>query len=484
MVAMMNRAGKTFALLLAAVGAAHFAAAATFYVDCDAATGGDGSESSPFNSLADAFDAAGPRDTLAVRGAIEVSDPSQRIIIPAEKEGIHIVPWGSGRLTIAAGATYAASAGANGTAILLIGAANATVSGIDVTYAKNSLYDKNAKSLARLVTIGATNITLVGCTVRNMAAGETPYGAPTTAVTCTNRTAAAHLTVRDCQFNGIRGYREDTNYGVFCISDYTTVENCFFTNCWSVTGKDSLIKNSRCRDFTFVSNTFFVANCKNGEGWWNTSKAWYGLFHSSYDEIGSGEIAYNILVAGDHMQSLFNYTHNYAFDSGTVKFHHNTALGFKYLFSGGSPESDPGNNYGNHKARFEFFDNVLDVDTLFFENTSKANPVTELKSGSFFRNNAFCSTNLTVLCDGLATTAATYDLFDILDFADNYPLASPPVFISTQAGSPDFYVPKSRHNPSWAAKHKALVETGGVRYPDFIGARMFRVPGATSLVLQ
>ena len=110
--------------------------------------------------------------------------------------------------------------------------------------------------------------------------------------------------------------------------------------------------------------------------------------------------------------------------------------------------------------------------------------MTALKPGSFFRNNAFCSTNLTVLCDGLATTAETYDLFDILDFADNYPLASPPVFISTQVGSPDFYVPKSRHNPSWAAKHKALVETGGVRYPDFIGARMFRVPGATSLVLQ
>ena len=100
-----------------------------------------------------------------------------------------------------------------------------------------------------------------GCTVRNMAAGENPYGAPTTAVTCTNRTATAHLTVRDCRFTGIRGSREDTHYGVFCIADYTTVENCFFTNCWCVTGKDSLVKD-RCRGFTFVSNTFFVANSK------------------------------------------------------------------------------------------------------------------------------------------------------------------------------------------------------------------------------
>ena len=76
MIAMMNRAEKTIALILAAVGAAHFAAAATFYVDCDAATGGDGSESSPFNSLADALSASAARDTLAVRGAIEVADPS------------------------------------------------------------------------------------------------------------------------------------------------------------------------------------------------------------------------------------------------------------------------------------------------------------------------------------------------------------------------------------------------------------------------
>ena len=488
---MVYKAEKSLMAAFMAAGIILSASATTFYADCGAATGGDGSESSPFNTLADAIDAASPGDTIAVRGSIEVSDPSQRIIIPAEKEGIHIVPWGDGRLTIAAGATYAASADADGTAIFLIGAANATVSGIDVTYAKNSLAHKvNDKLtyLARLVAIGATNITLVGCTVRNMAAGENPYGAPTTAVTCTNRTAAAHLTVRNCQFNGIRGYREDTHYGVFCISDYTTVENCFFTNCWCVTGKDKWITNSRCRGFTFVSNTFFVANCKNGEGWWNTSKAFYGLFHSSYDEIGSGEIAYNILVAGDHMQSLFNYTHQNAFDSGTVKFHHNTALGFKYLFSGGAPEAKYGNNYGNHRALFEFFDNVIDVDMLFFENTSKPDPVTELKSGSFFRNNAFCTTNLTVLCDGLATKSATYDLFTAIlnenSFTNNYPLASPPVFISTEAASPDFYVPKSRFNPSWAAKHKALVETGGVHYPDFIGARMYQPIQGTMVTLQ
>lgn len=466
-----------------AVGLAFAASAATLYVDCDAATGGDGSASSPFNSLADAIGAAVPGDTLAVRGAIEVADPSQRIIIPAEKEGIHIVPWGDGRLAIAAGPTYAASAGANGTAIFAIAAANATISGVDVTYAKNSLYDKSSKTMARLVEICATNITLVGCTVRNLAAGETPYGAPTTAVTCTNRTATAHLTVRDCRFTGIRGSREDTHYGVFCIADYTTVENCFFTNCWCVTGKNSLVKD-RCHGFTFVSNTFFVANSKNGDAWWNTSGAHYGLFHGSYDELGSGEIAYNILVAGDRKQTLFNYTHNMALDRGVIKFHHNTALGFKHLFSGGSPDSHYGNNYGNHKAQFEFFDNVLDVDTLFFENTAKPNPVTALKSGSFFRNNAFCSTNITVLCAGLATTSETYDLFDILDFADNYPLTSPPVFISTEVASPDFYVPKSRQNPSWAAKHKALVETGGVRYPDFIGARMFQPVKGTQVLLR
>ena len=49
------------------------------------------------------------------------------------------------------------------------------------------------------------------------------------------------------------------------------------------------------------------------------------------------EIAYNILVAGDRKQTLFNYTHNMALDRGVIKFHHNTALGFKYLFSGGKP---------------------------------------------------------------------------------------------------------------------------------------------------
>ena len=480
---MTYRVGKSLVAAFMAAGITLSASATTFYAECGAATSGDGSAASPFNSMADAIGAAAPGDTIAVRGAIDVSDPSQCVLIPADKEGISIVPWGDGRLTISVSASYASSAGANGTVILFVGAANATVSGIDLSYGKNSLYDSKSKALVHLVEIGATNITLAGCTFLNTAAGENPYGAPTTALTCTNRTASAHLTVRNCRFDGLRGYREDTHYGVFCIADYTTVANCFFTNCWCVTAKDNLVKN-RCRGFTFVSNTFFVAKCKDGEGWWNPSKAFYGLFHSSSDEIGSGEIAYNILVAEDHKQSIFNYIRPEAFDSGTIKFHHNTALGFKYLFSGGNPDSDYKSNYGNHKAHFEFFDNVIEVDTLFFEDTSKSSPVTALKSGSFFRNNAFCTTNLTVLCDGLATKAESYDLFTILDFADNYPLSSPPVFISTQAASPDFYVPKSRLNPSWAAKHCALVETGGVSYPDFIGARMFQPIKGTTMVLR
>ncbi len=476
---MTYRTGKILAVTIMATGFAISASATTFYAECGAATSGDGSAASPFNSLADAIDAAAPGDTIAVRGAIEVSDPSQRIIIPAEKEGIHIVPWGDGRLAVSAGATYAETAGANAPAIFSIGAANATVSGIDFTYGKNSLTYNNGKPHVRLIEIGATNITLSSCSVRNTAPGEIPYGAYNTAINCTNKTASAHLTVRGCRFDGIRGNREDTHYGVFCIADYMTVENCFFTNCWSVTGKDNSV-GGRCLGFTFVSNIFFVATSKNAF-YWQPSKYNYGLFHSSYDEIGSGEIAYNVLVGGGYGQSLFNYTHNMAFDRSTIKVHHNTATGFRYLFSGGSSDN---NNYGNHKAKFEFFDNVFDVDTLFFEDTPRANPVTALKSGSFFRNNAFCSTNLTVLCDGLATTAETYDLFDNLTFTNNYPLSSPPVFISTEASSPDFYVPKSRLNPSWAAKRRALVETGGVRYPDFIGARMFQPVKGTLVTLQ
>ena len=480
MFGMTCRVGKSLVAAFMLAGIALSVSGTTFYAECGAATGGDGSAASPFNSLADAIDAAAPGDIIAVRGAMEVSDPSQRILVPPEKEGLSIVPWGDGRLAITAGAAYAASAGANGTAIFSVAAANATVSGIDITYGKNTLYDGTSKAQARLVEIGATNVTLVGCTILNTATegNRNPYGSPTTAVFCTNKTASAHLTVRNCRFDGIRGFREDTHYGVFCIADYTTVENSFFTNCWSVTAKDNLVKN-RCPGFTFVSNTFFVA-----KGSWSTGDAYYGLFHSSYDEMGSGEIAYNILVAEDHRQSLFNYTHSYAFDSGAVKFHHNTALGFRYLFSGGKPEQNYGNNYGNHKALFEIFDNVIEVDTLFFENTAKPNPFTALKSGSFFRNNAFCTTNLTVLCAGKAADSETYDLFDVLDFADNYPLSSPPVFTSTQAASPDFYVPKSRLNPSWAAKRRALVETGGVRYPDFIGARMFQSDRGTTVILR
>lgn len=152
-------------------------------------------------------------------------------------------------------------------------------------------------------------------------------------------------------------------------------------------------------------------------------------------------------------------------------FHHNTVVGLSCLVAGGSNKQNAANNMTLHA-----FDNVLDMDVLFFENSSVAGTgkkVSHIKAGSLFKNNAYHIADETIIAEGAATESEEYNLFDALDFANNYPLASPPVFRVTDLASPGFYVPKTRDNPTWATKKRALTSLGGAAYPDFIGARKF-----------
>ncbi len=441
--------------------------AATLYVDCDADAAGAGTEASPFNSLNAAIAAAAAGDTICAKGSLLVADTNPCVVIPADKTGLTITGWEDQRLALEVADGFITNGG-GGTNVITVCAEGCTISGIDFTYHKNSLgLDK--KGSAEFVNFRAQNGTLRDCSFFKPASEKPAYGGAGAIVGCAP-SGAEYLLVEKCHFENIYGYRGDVNRDAIAIGNYATVRHCVFTNCW---GMLAPAKNDLSHNYLVVSNVVFLAEADDG-GYISRSGANVGVFWSAYNGLGGGEIAYNVIVGTDRSQSVFGYKTWQGFRSGTVLFHHNTVVGLSCLVAGGSNKQNGANNMTLHA-----FDNVLDMDVLFFENTSVAGTgkkVSHIKAGSLFKNNAYHIADETIIAEGAATESEEYNLVDALDFANNYSLASPPVFRVTDLASPGFYVPKTRDNPTWATKNRALTSLGVVAYPDFIGARKYIPP--------
>ncbi len=466
------------------------ASATTFYADCGAATNGDGSESSPFNTLADAIDAASPGDTILVTGTTyAINSDADTMLIPPGKDGLTIRYAASetGRLPVVVSSTYVADGWRD--SIVSNASENVTISGFAFSFGPNSIGKQNVGSVKLIVT-DAPYFTIDNCeffctgTPGYQGSGVNGiifcgHDAPKTKETAT------HLLVQNCYFHDLVGTRGEYGRDPIAAHNDATIRNCVFENTWGVVLS---AQSGKFTNFTFVSNVVTVANFIQDNMSYhrlsNCNKATGALFHSAYDGMGSAEIAFNVFFGnGDAECGLFN---KFRFDgfAGNISFHHNTVRDFGYVWGYYDKKAYDGTSNTNPKRTvLTLYDNILMLTAdgvLFrdegFKNESINGPFFA-KPGSFFRNNALTTPYTTFA--GAATADATYDPSDLV-IADNLDLSAVPAFRdTTDRTSPDYYRLRTSAAP-WVVQNAKADAT-----PAYLGAvEPFYVPMRTTILLQ
>ena len=465
---------------------------ADFYVDASVSTSGDGSQAAPFATIQEGIDAASPGDTVYLRGSLYVSQASQCVVIPADKPELTLAKWDADRFSIEVDNDFMQNmANKASTNIFTICSQSNTISGINFIYHRNSLglqdYSKGS-----FVFFCTNYQTVVGCRFyRPPTSAEAPGYAGVSKLIDgkqwgggqNNSYGQDYITVRNCVFENVFGYRGDTHKYPIGVGDYATIANCVFSNCWSIA---TAIQNGKFNYHTIVSNVLILAAMDSSRMLAPTEQNG-GVFYSAFGGMGKGEIAYNIFVGHNRDFSLFNYGRNDGFsfgNNGKLAFHHNTVIGFSCLFSGGRTNSKD-DIYGKNQALFEFADNIIDANVLFFENaTNAAHQASAIKGGSVLWNNAVCLTNNNVIATGKATKSAMYNLFDKLSISNNVFLSCLPAFVETNdVYSADFYRPRLRLGQD--ADLRRIGWTGeNNEYPRFVGAREPIAPGSFTIHLR
>ena len=455
-----------FVLFLAFIGAHIFAA--DFYVDAGATAGGDGTSASPFADIQSAVNAAEKGDTIKLKGCFLISQASQCVIVPSVKPELTFAKWGEENFTVEAHNDFMQNVGF-GTNIITVCAQSNTISGVEFVYHTDSLGKKNY-GRGSFIFFCTNYQTIAGCKFYRPQSESLPgYDGVANLISGTKWGGSKddaygqnHITIKECVFENIYGSRLDVNKYPIKAGNHLKIESCVFSNCHAMAYP---IQNGKLSNYSIVSNVFIQAPVDNNK-WLASSKANAGIFSSGYHGFGKGEFAHNVFIGNDDGVPLFYYGRNDGFNNGVISFHHNTVLGFDCILAGGGTET-----YGANQILFEIVDNVLDLNVIFFENsTISEHQLSAIKGGSFLKNNAICLTNNSVITSGAAVSSETYNLFDKLAISGNIFLASAPVFIETEdISSTDFFRPHERDNPSWIGKGKYAWTNEGV-FPDFIGA--------------
>ena len=467
-----------------------------YYVNVQAASSGAGTQASPFATIQEGVDAASSGDTVYLKGSLYVSQASQCVVIPADKPELTLAKWGTDRFSIEVDNDFMKNmANKASTNIITICSQSNTISGINFIYHRNSLGLQNYGN-GSFVFFCTNYQTVVGCRFyRPPNSAEAPgYQGVDRLISGrswggdkNNANGQDYITIRDCVFENTFGGRGDIHKYPIGVGNYATIANCVFSNCWSMA---TAIQNGKFNYHTIVSNVLILA-AMDGNRWLAPGGERAGVFTSAFGGMGKGEVAYNIFVGRNRDFPLFNYGRYDGFDAGKVSFHHNTVIGFDCLFSGGltiwnsAKQKFDTDIYGNNKALFEFADNIIDANVLFYENsTNVAHQVSAIKSGSVLWNNAVCLTNNDVIATGAATKSEMYNLFDKLSISNNVFLARLPEFIVTNdIYSADFYRPKLRleqdadlRRIGWRGENN--------EYPRFVGAREPIVLGSFTIYLR
>ena len=446
-----------------------------YYVDSQAASSGDGTQASPFATIQEGVNAAAAGDTVYLKGSLFVSQASQCVVIPVDKPELTLSNWGGGRFSIEVDNDFMKNMeNKASTNIITVCSQSNTISGINFVYHKNSLglqnYGKGSFIFFR------TNYqTVVDCRFYRPSNEATPGYAGVDRLISgqswggnqNNSYGQSYMTIRNCIFENTFGFRGDTHKYPIGVGDYATIANCVFSNCWSIA---TAIQNGKFNQHTIVSNVLILAAMDSSRMLAPTEQNG-GVFYSAFGGMGKGEIAYNVFVGQNRDFALFNYGRNDGFNSGKISFHHNTVIGFAYILSGGRTNSKD-DVYGDNKALFEFADNIIDANVLFYENaTNAAHQASAIKSGSVLWNNAVCLTNNDLIATGAAANSTMYNLFDKLSISNNVFLARLPEFVETNnIHSVDFYRPRLRRGQDADLRRIGWTGENG-EYPRFVGAR-------------
>ena len=396
-----------------------------------------------------------------------------------------LAKWGADRFSIEVDDNFIKNVGS--TNIITVCAQSNTISGLEFIYHKNSLgLDKYGKG--SFIFFLTNYQTVVGCRFYRPANEAAPGYAGVDRLISgkswggknSNDNGQDYMTIRDCIFENTFGGRGDTHKYPIGVGDYATIANCVFSNCWSIA---TAIQNGKFNYHTIVSNVLILA-AMDGNRWLAPTGERAGVFTSAYGGMGKGEVAYNIFVGQNRDFPLFNYGRYDGFSAGKVSFHHNTVIGFDCLFSGGRTNSKD-DIYGKNQALFEFADNIIDANVLFFENaTNAAHQASAIKGGSVLWNNAVCLTNNDVIATGVAAKSAMYNLFDELSISNNVFLASLPEFVETNdINSADFYRPKLRREKDVDLRRIGWMGENN-EYPRFVGAREPIAMGSFTIYLR
>lgn len=463
-----------FIVALSVALAPIFCSGTDYYVDSQAASSGDGTQASPFATIQEGVDAASSGDTVYLKGSLYVSQASQCVVIPAGKPELTLSNWGGGRFSIEVDNDFMKNMeNKASTNIITICSQSNTISGINFVYHKNSLglqnYGKGSFIFFR------TNYqTVAGCRFYRPANEAPGYAGVDRLISGqswggnqNNSYGQSYMTIRNCIFENTFGFRGDTHKYPIGVGDYATIANCVFSNCWSIA---TAIQNGKFNQHTIVSNVLILAAMDSSRMLAPTEQNG-GVFYSAFGGMGKGEIAYNVFVGQNRDFALFNYGRNDGFNSGKISFHHNTVIGFAYILSGGRTNSKD-DVYGDNKALFEFADNIIDANVLFYENaTNAAHQLSAIKSGSVLWNNAVCLTNNDLIATGAAAKSTMYNLFDKLSISNNVFLARLPEFVETNnIHSVDFYRPRLRRGQDADLRRIGWTGENG-EYPRFVGAR-------------
>ena len=467
----------SFACLLSAT-------AATFYAAPGAASNGNGTQASPFNSLSAAIAAAGAGDTILVTGTTyAINSDADTMLIPPGKDGLTIryVASETGRLPVVVSSTYVTDGGRS--SIVSNASENVTIAGFAFSFGPNSI-GKDKVATVKLIVTDAPYFTIDNCEF--FCTGTPGYqGSGVNGIIFCGHDApktkekATHLLVQNCYFHNLIGTRGEYGRDPIAAYDDATIRNCVFDT-WGVVLS---AKSGQFKNFTFVSNVVKVANFIQSNMSYhrlsNGNKASGALFHSAYDGMGSAEIAYNVFLGNGNAEcGLFN---KYRFEgfSGNISFHHNTVRDFGYVWG----YYDKTASTSTKRTVLTVYDNILmlTADGILirdegFKNESINGPFFA-KPGSFFKNNALTTPYTTF--SGAATEDATFDPSDLV-FADNLNLTAVPAFRNTSdRTSPDYYRLRTSDEPWVYLNAKADVE------PAYIGAiEPFYVPMKTVIFFR
>ena len=481
---------RTIAVIVLSVGLMPFlASGAEVYVDSQAAPGGTGTQASPFATIQEGIDAAIAGDTVYIKGSLFVSQASQCVVIPVDKPELTLANWGGERFSVEVDKDFIKNMPDRAsTNIITICSQSNTIIGIDFVYHKNSLGLQNYGK-GTFIFFRTNYQTVADCRFsRTVSDGAPGYGGVAKLIDGlqwgggqNNSYGQDHVAIRDCVFENVFGYRGDTHKYPIGIGDYATIANCVFSNCWSIA---AAMHNGKFNNHTIVSNVLILAALDSSKYLAPTEQN-AGVFASAFSGTGKGEIAYNVFVAPNHDFPLFNYGRFDGFNSGRISFHHNTVMGFACIFSGGRTDLPKTDVYGDNKALFEFADNIIDANVLFYENaTNAAHQASAIKSGSVLWNNAVCLTNNSVITTGKATSSAMYNLFDKLSISNNVFLSCMPDFVETNdIYSADFYRPRLRRGQDVDLRRIGWTGENG-EYPRFVGAREPIVMGSFKIYLR